>query len=687
MPQSRTAQRLLDLAVAVGVVYLGAFLWVAFSRLGYPFEVEWMEGGMVTHAARLLEGEPIYGPPSADFVPFFYTPGYPMLLAWLAPVTGGLSFGLARAVSLLATLGTMGLLFRVGQREAGWRYGLLGVGIYAALFRTNGAFYDLARPDALFLLVVLVGVYVAYYVDSWKGAVAAGLVMALAYFTKQTSSVFVPAVAVFLVWRNWRHALLFVGCAFAPAVLGVWWLDRSTDGWFWTYVFEGHQGHLFYWKNILMEYWRDVLFLAPLLLLLPLLYFSYAVAIPALSVLLAAHWTYAWIFRARTLDYVPHMYYRELWYEAPRWQILVPPALVALLLLLYRGRNRLPTGAAFGATPWFWLLMFVAGVGSSGLNHSTQWAYSNCFMPLSIFAALLVVLATRDFLQSEGVRWAPLVPLAVLVQLAAWAYSPAAQTPDDVDRAAYADLERRLDAVDGKVFMPAHPLFGYLRDGEVHVHQMGLQDVAYRGGVGDIRKRLAAKEWAAVVVDERTTVSGIERGYYEGHRLRYETPDALRARTGFLVRPASIWYRQDAEPRALGAGVSANFETPGWVGWAPDGDSFGKRPSTSRRANRQGKRVASSRKKARGKLTSAPVTVERRWLTFLMGGTGRTKVWVRVLADGQEVARQVGVRDVKRRLRRVALDLQSVVGREVVLEVVDDDPRHTVVVDDFRWAE
>ncbi len=549
---SRPTRWLLAASLALGGAYLLAFVWVALGRAGFGFDLEWMEGGMVTHAGRLLAGLPIYAEPSADFVPFFYTPGYPTVLAWLAPLTGGLGYGMARAVSIVATLGTMALLFRVGQREADWRFGLLAAFVYAALFRTNGAFYDLARPDALFLLLVLSAVYVAYYRETALGALAAGGMFAAAFLTKQTSSVFVPAVALYLLWRNWRHAILFGAAAFGLAALGVWWIDRQTDGWMWTYIFEGHQGHLFYWKNILMEYWRDVLFLAPLLLLLPLLWFGYKIPVYSLSAALAAWWAYAYVFRARTLDYVPHMYYRELWYEAPRWQILVPPAAIALCFGLYRALNpglRMRTAA-------FWLLMFVAGVGSSGLNHSTQWAYSNCFMPLSVFASVLVALAVRDLVAPEGVRprWAWLVPLGVLAQLVAWGYSPAAQVPNDADEVALAELQRHLDDVPGKVFMPAHPLTSYLRDGEVHVHQMGLQDVAYRGGVKDIQRRLRGGEWGAVVVDDKVRVNGVERGYYVGHRLRFSSPDALRPKTGFLLRPATIWYRQDPAPRELAPG-------------------------------------------------------------------------------------------------------------------------------------
>lgn len=152
---------MLVLAACAG--YLGVFLWVAALRLVYPFEVEWMEGGMLTHAARLLDGQPIYAAPSADFVPFFYTPLYPTLLAGLSHLTGGLSFTLGRGVSLFFTLYTFALLFYIGRREAGPRAGLVAAGLYAAMFRFTGAFYDVARPDAMFVALVLSGCALAYY--------------------------------------------------------------------------------------------------------------------------------------------------------------------------------------------------------------------------------------------------------------------------------------------------------------------------------------------------------------------------------------------------------------------------------------------------------------------------------------------------------------------------------------------
>ncbi|MCA9543558.1 MAG: glycosyltransferase family 39 protein, partial [Myxococcales bacterium] len=624
-----------------------------------------------------------------DFVPFFYTPGYPALLALLAKLGFGLSFGLARGVSILGTAITLGLLFRIGQREAGWRYGALAAGIYAALFRTNGAFYDLARPDAVFMAILVGAVYVARYRPSLWGAAAAGALFALGFFTKQTVSVFVPATALALfLERGWRPAALLTGVAVGLSAAGIWALNRAHDGWFWTYIFQGHQGHLFYWKNILMEYWRDVLFLAPALLLVPLLWFGHRVPVRILSILLAAHWTYAFVFRARTLDYVPHMYYRELWYEAPRWQILVPPALIAVLLAAHRWRN--PVGRLTIRTQPFWLLMFVAGAGASGLNHSTQWAYSNCFMLLSAFGAILIALASRDLMEGTSAsrpRWGALVPAALLVQFVAWAYSPAVQTPDDGDRQALARLHARLAQVDGKVFFPAHPFTAYQRDGVVHVHQMGIQDVAFmKGGVKDLAPRLRQGEWGAVVVDEQNRVPGVMGPYYLAERLHYPTAQALRTRTGFLVRPAELWVRQDPAPRPLGPGVSANFEDGAWVGWRTEGAAFGASPSKARRHGMQGHALAQAQGPAQGRLISDPVPAEGAALSLLVGGRGgRTGLRVR---QGDAVIAQWPHRSHRGDLTRVRLALPAAaMGQPVTLELYDDDPKGDLWVDDLRWTD
>ncbi len=682
--ESRTTRLLLDAAIAGGVAYAVLFVVLALVRAPYGFELEWMEGGMVSHAARLLDGQPIYAPPGADFVPFFYTPGYPLTLAGLASILGGLTLTLGRAVSIGATLLTFGFLFRVGQREAGWRWGLLAMGLYAGMFRVTGAFYDLARPDALFIALVAAATYVAYYHRTWRGALFAGAIFAVGFLTKQTTSVFVPAVGLYLLWRDWRHALIFGGAAFGLAALGVWIGVQMTDGWMWTYIFEGHQGHLFYWKNILLEYWRDVLFVAPLVLLLPLLWFGGKVPVRILSVALAGWWTYAFVFRASGFGDFPHMYYRDLWYLEPRWLFFVPPALIALLLGAFRLANRGPMSPP---THGFWLLMFVAGAGSSGLNHSTQWAYSNSLMPIALFAACLIPLAARDLMtHREGwrPRFAALVPMAVLVQLVAWIYDPIAQAPSAADEAALARLDARLAQVEGPIFFPAHPLYSWHRDGRVHTHQMGIQDVAFMGGVRDLSPRLRAKTWAAVVVDERNRVPGLARSYYVGERFRY-AGDALKTKTGFLVRPGVLWLAQDPTERRLAEGLTANFEGRTWLGWQVGGDAFGAAPSTRGLQGRQGRAAAWSSREGTGALTSIPFTVTADRLTLLVAGQGRVEVTVE--QAGRVIARHRPRGGRRAKMKRVSLDVAAARGAAVVVKVHDRDPKGRVAIDDLRLVD
>lgn len=716
------AQGLRVLCLGFSVAYLVAFYWVALTRLTWPFDLEWMEGGMVMHAARVLAGQPIYAAPTLDFVPYFYTPGYPAVVAALGKLSlavggSGLSFGLARGVSLLCTTWTLWILFCIGRREAHWQAGLLAAGIYSALFRTNGAFYDLARPDALFMAILCSAVYVAAYHRTLAGAALAGALFAVGFFTKQTVSVFVPATAAWLVWRSRAQAAVFLATAGVLSAAGVYLLDRAHDGWFWTFIFQGHQGHLFYWKNILMEYWRDTLFLAPALLLVPLLWFRTKVPVRILAIGLAAWWTYAFVFRARTLNYVPHMYYRELWYETPRWQVLVPPALIALILLAFRWLNRpavrpgtaeVPVsaedrapaapglaGERLGArTDGFWLWMFLAGAGASGLNHSTQWAYANCFMLLSAFGAVLVALALRDLSVTGVGGWKPrgaaLLPGALVVQFIALGYSPAAQVPQPGDEAALAHLNGVLAEVPGKVFFPAHPLSSYLRDGTIHTHQMGIQDVGFMGGLRDLAPRLGAAEFGGVVVDEFNHVPHLERGYYRARVFAWERPDTLRARTGFEVRPRELWLPHRPAPAPLrtpeGTAVDAAFDGTDatFEGWQPVGEAFANAGRAGRnQRGMQGMRSLTSSREGTGSLRSAGVVAGAR-LGLLLGGTSR-KAGVRIWRDGVVVAEQAAPRHRDLALSPHLIDLSAHTGATVVIELFDDDPNGALAVDALRW--
>ncbi len=52
--------------------YVLAYLYIVYSRIRYPFELEWMEGGSLLQLLRMLQGEKLYVAPTLEYVPFIY---------------------------------------------------------------------------------------------------------------------------------------------------------------------------------------------------------------------------------------------------------------------------------------------------------------------------------------------------------------------------------------------------------------------------------------------------------------------------------------------------------------------------------------------------------------------------------------------------------------------------------------
>src|SRR5690242_9668573 len=114
----RIAERALWIALLlVGAAHLVLFLYVIARRFAYPFDLEWMEGGMLLHAKRIAEGQPIYAPPSVDFVPYLYTPLYPAIVALLGKLVG-IGYALGRFVSLASLAAAIVLGYRAARRGA-----------------------------------------------------------------------------------------------------------------------------------------------------------------------------------------------------------------------------------------------------------------------------------------------------------------------------------------------------------------------------------------------------------------------------------------------------------------------------------------------------------------------------------------------------------------------------------------
>ena len=51
-------------------------IYVISSRIFYPYEIEWIEGGILQGVLRIVDGQPLYGAPGPDYVPSLYAPLY-----------------------------------------------------------------------------------------------------------------------------------------------------------------------------------------------------------------------------------------------------------------------------------------------------------------------------------------------------------------------------------------------------------------------------------------------------------------------------------------------------------------------------------------------------------------------------------------------------------------------------------
>ena len=238
--QPRRAARSVQLAAAAaGVAALAAYLYVALSRLGYPFALEWLEGNSLVEVRRILSGQQLYTAPGVGYVP----DGYPPLFFAVGAVTArvlGPSYLALRLVSLVSSLACFALLAALVRRETGSLAAGAGAsGLFAATYFATGTWFDVARVDSLFLALSVAGLYAARRMRGPWGAVAAGVLLALVVLTKQTGlaeGIAVPAVA--LAGPRRRLAVVAVLAEVTVLALTTLVLGLGSGGWYVYYVFE-----------------------------------------------------------------------------------------------------------------------------------------------------------------------------------------------------------------------------------------------------------------------------------------------------------------------------------------------------------------------------------------------------------------------------------------------------------------
>jgi hypothetical protein len=661
------------LIVCVPAAYQIVLLATAIAgRVSYPYDLEWMEGGMLHHAMRIRDGQGIYVPPSIDFIPYLYTPLYPALLAMMSRFTG-ISYVVGRAVSVVSLIGiALSSFLHINSRRhehAQWAPGLAGslfaLGLFASAYPYTEGWYDLVRADTFFLWIVtaaLAGLTRwGNAGEGWSGqgrVAAAAAMLALGFFTKQTGIFYVALGGLVVLVTNWRRVFIYIATAGVIGLGGVALLQARTDGWFWIYIRKIHQAHDFNHDRFVKSF-------------------------------------------ANILWHVPAM------------AVVIGATLVALLVTRL-ARGRLPRGTH----PFMlWVSVYAVSTLVGAIGWGTEFAHYNAYMPaflhggLAAGAALPALAAiarewctTRDGDTATERPYtniiAHVVPLAAAVglALACWSarWNPQKFIPTQADIDAGDRLITRLREFPGDVWMPSHPWYLALAGKSPHVHRMGIKDVTWRQNrtVAKLDDALTNHSFTAIVLDDRDLQSELPK-LTQTYRAAFKLPreEQPRVYTGAQVHPDTIWVPALPVAPPPGAHLVFDFENQNWDGWKVTGGAWGSHPATEAHPSQgvvvgtTGRSFANSAAagdSSEGRLTTPDFLLEGK-VTLHMGGTTDPKLRVELWADDKIIATARVPALSGDTLRAVTLDPGTSVNTMGHLVFVDDSPTGHMEVDDV-WV-
>ncbi|MSP24576.1 MAG: hypothetical protein EXR75_05310 [Myxococcales bacterium] len=624
--------------LAVSIALVGRLVHTIAARFRYPMDLEWMEGGQLVHAARLLDGRALYDACSDGFIAFAYPPVHAAVLAALG-VFFGLDYAVGRALSIAALACTSALLCREAalstrSRPLGWLSALVVLACVAAGFPVTGAWYDLVRVDSLYLALLIAGAVLsvppigspqARALSGSRVAVAA-LLLTLAVFTKQTAFLFLPWILGFALWR---HPMSGMKLATTTALLsGVAFLSlqHASGGHFWTFVFEVMRGHR-------LEAPRGI----------------------ASGVHL--------------LQFVPYL-----------------PLLVALVVVIAR-RRRLD--ARFG----FWVGLTLTAVAVSLLTSAKIGAYVNNLAAAVLLVPMLAVMTIVRLLESTPERRAVHHAVAVLAallftrQLHAQQFPVNRLLPGPERRSHARALTALVGSLDGGVAMPAASFLPVLAGSPAtHFHEQGYVDVMGSSSTGiDVVECISHLEarWLVMSTPKEPQLDALLSTMYEP---RGPLPLAARPSVLGAFRVAAELYerRRDVRPVRPHLRTRPVFDLAGgaFTEWKTAGRAFDLALTAERRPYQQiivGARGAVVNTfhpvlldEARGVAVSPPFLVDRALLGFRFGGGKDSRLVVELRVGAQVVRALAGAgRDVEV-LLPVVWDVTEFAGKHATITLVDD---------------
>ena len=520
------------LFISASTLVLGLFLYTVQGRLFYPYDLEWMEGGMLVHAQRIQQGKGLYVQPSSEFIPFIYPPLYAEVLADVGEFFA-LDYWLGRGISVLATLATcVASIWLLRLEGLSWGLAIVGGALFLEGYEDCGTFYDLTRADAAMLSCVA---WSALFLRL-KRYPFSGLLLWMAFLFKHNAAIFGIPFALWL-WKteNWKSALLFGLWSAIPALMSVGYLQWSTEGYFLTYLLEVPSHHPMVGDRLLWlseyEMWH------------------------ANGILLSLMWL---------------GYSRHLWKEGAQksaiallLSFLMAAAMTQISekgyppLLQIPGAERIPFAillwiifaSAFLRRNWFnqltmhqqfWMGCTLTAVVFSAIMRGHHGGYTNVLMP-GIWALSLVCVLWLA--QQKWPRWL----IAGLICLQFWwgQWDPSKYIPTNADKLEGDRLVALLEKEAGPIWIPHSPWLAVQAGHQPYTHLISLWDIDHPEGpllqyVQDLRKDIQNHHFQTIVSANTQLRFDVVRFYQKQQSIR-PAGQLFLPKVGWPVRPSYLY--------------------------------------------------------------------------------------------------------------------------------------------------
>lgn len=437
------------LPVAAAAFSVAGFAFAAYFRVTFPYPMWVMETPAMQAMRRILAGQPLYAPPSLDYVAPIYAPLYFWVSAMLARLVGA-SLVAPRLVSLVASAGCACLIAYLVWTETRRHWlAFVAAGLFISTTALSSFALDLARVDALCLCWLLGAIACSRLARQrlWL-AVASGALIGLAVFTKQTAIAL--ALPLLLVHSLDRRPAMAVGYLLGLGVVlavGAAFLYASYGRWAEFFLMTLPSRHS----------------LTP---------------------------SAAGVFWSQKI--------------LPGATILV---LIAPLFFISRWQKR-----DFRSV-WFWLIVSIGMLGMAWVATMNRWSDDNVLVPAFAVLIVLMALGFNELLErlpeTSAFRTYGFVLLAL--EFAIVAYNPRASSPLRSDVAGADRLVSTVAGMPGRVFAPDSPDLAYAAgQGE---NAFGIAVLELTGGFGgkplpegsqwiaDYRAALDGRQYSALLFD------------------------------------------------------------------------------------------------------------------------------------------------------------------------------------------